>query len=306
MKSKWTIFLRGMAMGAADIVPGVSGGTIAFITGIYEELLSSIAALSPAKLVVLKQQGFRVFWADINGTFLFTLFAGIMFSIFSLAKLISFLLVAWPHLVWSLFFGLILASIYSVGKGVKNWGPLPVTGGLLGAAVAYGVTVASPTVIEPTTLAVFLCGTIAISAMILPGISGSFILVLLGMYQNILAAVKSLDLTTIGTFAAGCVVGILAMSRFLSWAFRHYHDFTMAVLMGFMIGAMNKVWPWKQTLSWRTSSHGEQVPVEQISVMPQTYAQLTGLPSDLLVSILLMSVGILLVVVIEYLGRGKR
>lgn len=142
--------------------------------------------------------------------------------------------------------------------------------------------------------------------MILPGISGSFILVLLGMYQNILAAVKSLDLTTIGTFAAGCVVGILAMSRFLSWAFRHYHDFTMAVLMGFMIGAMNKVWPWKQTLSWRTSSHGEQVPVEQISVMPQTYAQLTGLPSDLLVSILLMSVGILLVVVIEYLGRGKR
>jgi putative membrane protein len=295
-----------MAMGAADIVPGVSGGTVAFITGIYEELLRSIAGLAPSKLRILREKGVRVFWEDINGAFLLTLFSGILFSIFSLAKLISHLLQVWPHLVWSLFFGLIIASIYSVGKGVRCWNLSTVASCMLGALSAFAITLAAPTSVEMTPLAVFLAGTIAISAMILPGISGSFILVLLGMYQNILEAVKSLNILTLATFAGGCVCGLVVMSRVLSWAFKKYHDLTLAILMGFMIGAMNKVWPWKQTISWRTSSHGELQPLEQISILPETYEKITGLPSDLLASIILMLAGLLIVTAVEYLGRSKQ
>lgn len=306
MDSRVALFLRGAAMGAADIIPGVSGGTVAFITGIYEELLSSLASLSPSKFSVLKNQGFNIFWRDINGTFLLTLFSGILFSVFSLAKLISFLLSGWPHLVWSFFLGLIIASIYSVGKGVKHWRAEPIFGAMFGGLVAFFITLASPTTIEMTPITVFFAGTIAISAMILPGISGSFILVLLGMYQNILTAVKTFDVLILATFAGGCLCGLAVMSRILTWAFRRFHDLTLAVLMGFMIGAMNKIWPWKETISWRTTRHGDLVPLEQLSVLPQTYESLTGLPSDLLPSIILMVTGISIVVVLEYLGRSKQ
>lgn len=304
-RNRFSLFLRGAAMGAADIVPGVSGGTVAFITGIYEELLSSLAGLSPAKLLLIKDKGFATFWLEINGAFLLTLFTGILLSVFSLAKIISFLLVTWPLFVWSFFFGLIVASVHLVGKGVKRWGRAAIFGLLIGVVFAYSVTLLSPTSIEATGITVFGAGFIAISAMILPGISGSFILVLLGMYQEVLLAVKSLDIPVLAMFALGCVCGLMVMSRVLTWAFRKYHDLTLAILTGVMLGALNKVWPWKETLSWRVNSHGVEVPLEQESVFPATYEVVTNLPSELSGSILFMVLGVALVLFVEFLGRRQ-
>lgn len=240
--------VKGMCMGAADVVPGVSGGTIAFITGIYDELINSIKSINAASLKMLFTGKWGEFWKMINGKFLLFLLAGIGISVFSLAKIITWLLVAYPVLVWSFFFGLVLASTWFVGKDVKERNWKTGLGFLLGAALAFYITVATPAETPSHFLFIFLCGAIAICAMILPGISGSFILVLLGKYFFIMEAVKTLDLKVIAIFGIGACVGITSFSRLLSYALRHMRNITLAVLSGFMLGSLNKVWPWKETI----------------------------------------------------------
>lgn len=240
--------VKGMCMGAADVVPGVSGGTIAFITGIYDELINSIKSINAASLKMFFTGKWGEFWKMINGKFLLFLLAGIGISVFSLAKIITWLLVAYPVLVWSFFFGLVLASTWFVGKDVKERNCKTGLGFLLGAALAFYITVATPAETPSHFLFIFLCGAIAICAMILPGISGSFILVLLGKYFFIMEAVKTLDLKVIAIFGIGACVGITSFSRLLSYALSHMRNITLAVLSGFMLGSLNKVWPWKETI----------------------------------------------------------
>ena len=240
--------VKGMCMGAADVVPGGSGGTIAFITGIYDELINSIKSINAASLKMFFTGKWGEFWKMINGKFLLFLLAGIGISVFSLAKIITWLLVAYPVLVWSFFFGLVLASTWFVGKDVKERNWKTGLGFLLGAALAFYITVATPAETPSHFLFIFLCGAIAICAMILPGISGSFILVLLGKYFFIMEAVKTLDLKVIAIFGIGACVGITSFSRLLSYALSHMRNITLAVLSGFMLGSLNKVWPWKETI----------------------------------------------------------
>ncbi len=248
LKDYLMLSVKGMCMGAADVVPGVSGGTIAFITGIYDELINSIKSINAASLKMFFTGKWGEFWKMINGNFLLFLLAGIGISVFSLAKIITWLLVAYPVLVWSFFFGLVLASTWFVGKDVKERNWKTGLGFLLGAALAFYITVATPAETPSHFLFIFLCGAIAICAMILPGISGSFILVLLGKYFFIMEAVKTLDLKVIAIFGIGACVGITSFSRLLSYALSHMRNITLAVLSGFMLGSLNKVWPWKETI----------------------------------------------------------
>ena len=243
------LILKGMGMGAADVVPGVSGGTIAFIVGIYDELINSIKSINIKNLKLLFTGKFKAFLNNINAGFLLSVFLGIGISVFSLAKLITWLLVDYPVLVWSFFFGLVLASTWFVSKDIKEKNWKTILSFVLGAAMAFYITVATPAETPSNLLFVFLCGAIAICAMILPGISGSFILVLLGKYFFIMDAVKSLDIEIIGIFGAGACLGITSFSRVLSFALKNFRNVTLSILSGFMLGSLNKVWPWKETIA---------------------------------------------------------
>jgi putative membrane protein len=271
LKDYVLLSLKGIAMGAADVVPGVSGGTIAFITGIYEELLNTINSVNLSAFKTLKQDGLKAFWKHINGNFIVALFLGIGISIASLAKLITYLMANQAVLLWSFFFGLIIASIYLVGKKITKWDIPKIIGLLIGTAVAFYITLLPPMENPDALWYVFLSGAIAICAMILPGISGSFILLLLGSYELILTSIKDLKLTIIAVFGAGCIVGLLSFSKLLSWMFKKYHDLTIAILTGFLIGSLNKIWPWKFTISNRTNSHGEVVPFIQENILPADF-----------------------------------
>lgn len=265
------LFLKGVAMGAADVVPGVSGGTIAFITGIYQELIDSLKSINPRALQILFREGVPAAWKHINGNFLITLFAGIIVSVVSLAKGITYLLENYPVLVWSFFFGLIVASALLIGTHIKKWRWDRIVGMILGIGVAYYITVASPAETSEEYWFIFLSGALAICAMILPGISGSFILLLLGKYRFILESLSELKIGVILTFILGCLFGLLSFARVLSWMFHHARELTIAILTGFMIGSLNKVWPWKVTLEWTTDRHGEEVPLLQQSVLPSDF-----------------------------------
>lgn len=299
------VYIKGIGMGAADIVPGVSGGTIAFITGIYQELIDSIGAIGPKTVSVLFKQGIAAAWKSINGNFLLALMLGILTSVFTLSKLISHLLQNHPVLLWSFFFGLILISAVHVARQIKGWRLSSVLTLVLGAGLAYGITSVSPSEIPFNPLNVFLAGCIAICAMVLPGISGSFILLLMGMYVHIIGAVKSLDVINLGIFAAGCAVGILLFTRFLSWLLHHYLNPTLALLTGFMLGSLNKIWPWKQTISTRINSHGEQVPLQQVNVTPEQFFTMTGQDPQLLFSLALMAFAVVIVLAMELVAAQK-
>ena len=259
--------LKGMAMGAADVVPGVSGGTIAFITGIYEEFIHSLKSINISALIALKEGGISKLWKHVNGNFLVALFLGIGISIVSLAKVITYLLDTYPVIVWSFFFGLILASVFFVGKSIKKWGTSTVIAFAVGTIIAYLITTLPPSSGNEELWFVFVSGLIAICAMILPGISGSFILVLLGSYQFILGSLKEFELMIILVFAAGCVTGLISFSKLLNWLFTKFHDITIAVLSGFLLGSLNKIWPWKNTLEFVQVQHSNRpdtfVPVVQ-------------------------------------------
>lgn len=236
---------KGMAMGAADVVPGVSGGTIAFISGIYEELITSINNINLDALRVLKKDGLKAAWNHVNGTFFVFLLSGIGISILSLSKLVLYLLSEHPILIWSFFFGLVVASSWLVSRSVSKWNTGTIVSLLIGIVIAFFISSAQTVAAGASGWYIFLSGAIAICAMILPGISGSFILVLMGSYHVVLNALHDKDLALIGLFASGCLVGILSFARLLKFLFTRFKEITVALLTGFMIGSLYKVWPWK-------------------------------------------------------------
>ena len=295
--------LKGCAMGMADVVPGVSGGTIAFISGIYEELLDSIRSVNATALKLLLKFRLAEFWRHINGRFLLPVLLGIAIAIFSLARLMTYLLVNHPIAIWSFFFGLIVASALLVAKQIGRWDWRTVLAFVVGAVAAWWITVATPAETPNDWWFVMLSGAIAICAMILPGISGAFILLLLGKYQYIMHAVGEFNIPVIVVFVIGAVAGIISFSHLLSWLLKHWHDVTVAVLMGFMVGSLNKVWPWKETVETYLDSHGVAQPLVQTNIAPGTFEQLTGEPSLLTQAILLGIVGFLAIYGIELIAR---
>ena len=295
--------LKGCAMGMADVVPGVSGGTIAFISGIYEELLDSIRSVDATALRLLLRFRLAEFWRHINGRFLLPVLLGIAVAIFSLARLMTYLLTNHPIAIWSFFFGLIVASALLVARQIGRWDWRTVLAFAVGAAAAWWITVATPAETPDDWWFVMLSGAIAICAMILPGISGAFILLLLGKYQYIMHAVGEFDIPVIAVFVIGAAAGIISFSHLLSWLLKHWHDVTVAVLMGFMVGSLNKVWPWKETVETYLDSHGVAQPLVQNNIAPGTFEQLTGQPSLLVQAILLGIVGFLVVYGIELVAR---
>ncbi|NRA46833.1 MAG: DUF368 domain-containing protein [Oligoflexales bacterium] len=300
------LYLKGAAMGAADVVPGVSGGTIAFIAGIYEQLIESIKSISFSTLLILKKDGFKAAWDSINGTFLLTLGLGVITSLVSLAHVITYLLETYPEMVWSFFFGLIIASSLMVKRMIRTWN-LPVLGSMLvGAAVAYWISVATPAGGSDNFLFIFFSGAVAICAMILPGISGAFILLLLGMYTSMIEALKSFDVPVVTVFVSGCGIGLLAFSRVLSWMFKNYHNETLSLLMGFMLGSLNKVWPWKLTLKTFEDHHGKLIPIVQENISPLKYETLTLKNPYLYPSVALMVFAIVFIFFLEKIGAEHK
>lgn len=294
---------RGLAMGAADVVPGVSGGTIAFITGIYEELIDSINAVNFGLLKEWKQNGIKAAWNKMNGTFLVMLFIGIGISIVSLAKVITHLLEHHPILVWSFFFGLVSASIFMVGKHVKKWNIATAIAFLAGAAIAFYITILPPMGKSDELWFIFVSGMVAICAMILPGISGSFILLLLGSYEAVLGAIKEMQLVVIATFAGGCLVGLASFSRVLGWMFKKYHDLTIALLSGFLLGSLNKIWPWKKNEELLyTHSDGKEDWL-QSNVMPNGFEG----DAQLGMAALFALIGLVIIFGMEFIAaKGKK
>ena len=302
LKEYVVISLKGMAMGAADLVPGVSGGTIAFISGIYEELLNSISSFNFSLINVFKNEGFKSVWIKVNGNFLVSLFVGILISVLSLAKLIESMLENHPIVIWSFFFGLVLASIIYIGKQITKWTKDSFLCLILGAILAFYITTLNPMVsANSSPWFLFLVGMIAICAMILPGISGSFILVLLGAYKPVLNALNTKDFVSIIIFLVGAILGLLSFSRILKWLFSTYKNCTLATLTGFIIGSLNKIWPWKETISWRTNSKGIEVPFNTASVSPFSFEG----DNQLLISIFLMLIGFGLIILLEKLAIKK-
>jgi putative membrane protein len=296
--------LKGMAMGAADVVPGVSGGTIAFVSGIYDELINGINAINIQAFTAWRKEGFSAFWKHINGTFFLFLFLGIGTSILSLSKLVIYLLENHPVVVWSFFFGLIIASTWLIAKTIKTWNFSTIVFLSIGTAIAYWISSMQTTAHVDQNWYIFLSGFIAICAMILPGISGSFILVLMGSYHLVLSALHNKDVFRIALFASGCLIGILSFARLLKFLFTTYKEITIALLTGFMIGSLYKVWPWKIQIGSKplvVHSNGKEDWM-MANVLPANF------PGDnqIIASVLALLSGFFLIYVLEkFAPKGK-
>lgn len=294
------ITLKGMAMGAADVVPGVSGGTIAFISGIYEELITSINNIDLSLIKMLRKDGIKAVWNKVNGNFLLALFLGIFISVLSLAKFLSWLLENEPILLWSFFFGLVVASIFMVGKEITRWNMGSIVVLLLGAALAFFITELPASDNVDSLPYLFLSGALAICAMILPGISGAFILVLLGSYKTILDAVHERDFKIILTVGIGAIFGLLSFARLLKWMFNHYKNITLALLTGFILGSLNKIWPWKKVLETKTFGD-KTIVVDDMNVLPGAFEG----DSKLMLALVLAILGFSLIFILERLASKK-
>jgi len=290
--------LKGFCMGAADVVPGVSGGTMAFILGIYEELIKSIRAFDYRFIRRLAAFKIKEALDGVPWPFLLSLGLGILTAIFSLAKIISWLLDNKPVLIWSFFFGLILASIIIVAKRFRRWRAAIIIWVFLGGLGAYWLVGLVPVTTPEAPWFLFLSGAVAICAMILPGISGSFILVLLGKYQYVLNAVNHRDFLTLFIVASGAVAGLALFSRFLNWLFAHHHDMTIAVLCGLMLGSLRKIWPWKQ-IETTVDVHGRLAAAEARNILPSAWT------SEVTVALLLAAAGVTIVLLLEWTASGK-
>jgi putative membrane protein len=295
------ITLKGLAMGAADVVPGVSGGTIAFISGIYVELITTINQVNLSLLREWRTNGFRAFWKKLNGNFILALLLGIGISVLSLARLISWLLLHEPILLWSFFFGLVVASILFVGKAIEKWNALTMGMLLLGTALAYYITTLPPIENTASLPFLFFSGALAICAMILPGISGAFILVLLGSYKTVLDAVHEQQFKILGTVALGAIFGLLSFARLLKWMFTNFKNMTLALLTGFIMGSLNKIWPWKEILEVRRYDD-KIIPVKELSISPFNYQ---GDPK-LLLALLLAAIGFSLIFILEKIASKTK
>jgi putative membrane protein len=300
------ISLKGMAMGAADAVPGVSGGTIAFISGVYEELITSISQINFSLIKTFKNKGFKALWQQANGNFLLSLIIGIFISFVSFMKLAKHLLETEPILIWSFFFGLVLASILHVAKQIEKWNFLSFTLAITAAFLAYYITTLPSLANNDNPIFLFLSAAIAICAMILPGISGAFILVLLGAYKTLSTAFDELNFKNIIIFILGAIIGLLSFSKLLKWLFSNHKNSTLAVLTGFIIGSLNKIWPWKETLSFRINSKGIEVPVIQESILPEKYTTLYQIDAQVQFAIVLMIIGFFSIILLEKIGSSSK
>lgn len=292
---------KGAAMGAADAVPGVSGGTIAFISGIYEELVSTISNIKPSLFKTLTKEGIKPFWNKLNGSFILALGTGIIISFISFMKLAKYLLEYHPILIWSFFFGLIIASIYYVGKQINKWRFKVIITLTIGTLIAFFISALPAIKSANSDYFLFFAGAIAICAMILPGISGSFILIVLGAYKTLSNAIHDIDIKKLIIFFLGAAVGLLSFSHILKWLFKKHRDVTLALLTGFIFGSLNKVWPWKKTISYYTDSKGILTPLKQESVSPFNFDG----NNQLFTAIFLMIAGFLTIFILEKLGNKK-
>jgi len=318
------LILKGAAMGIAEIIPGVSGGTIAFITGIYEQLLASIKAIGPELFKGFKDEGIKGAWEAINGKFLLFLGIGMVAGIVIGVFVITYLLETYPPVIWAFFCGIILASVVYIAKQCTSWGIVQIVALILGSAVAYYLTMAIPSEGSSSYLYVFICGVIAISALILPGISGSFILLLMGMYTYIVQDTLKVALTTfamdkiitMGVFALGCLTGLATISRVLSWTFHNYKNTTLAVLAGFMLGSLNKIWPWRKATEWLRDSSGSIILdddgvtpkkiLTEINISPSAYSLEFQINNYLIVAILSFILGIAIVFIMDRNNQSSK
>ncbi len=305
LKDYLGVFIRGVAMGAADVVPGVSGGTVAFITGIYGELIDSLKSCDIKAVQCLWQKGIPATWQHINGNFLLAVFSGIILSILSLAKVVTYCLEHQPILVWSAFFGLIAASSIILLKEVGQWNWQRVSSVLIGVVMAVVIATLKPAQLPETGWMMFAAGSVAICAMILPGVSGSFLLLMMGLYATVLAALSEANLGLLLPFVAGCGIGLLCFSHLLSWLLHRYHSATMAFLTGVLLGSLAIVWPWKHTLESTLDRHGEIIPLVQKNLMPAQYEALVGNPSQWTMALFAALVGFLIVILLEIISRKR-
>jgi putative membrane protein len=285
MKETIQLILKGMSMGVAEVIPGVSGGTLAFITGIYERLLSCINAFNPSLIVTYKKEGFKGVWTQVDGFFLIKLLLGMAIGFLIGLKIIVGLLASHPVHIWSFFFGLIIASAPLIARQVNKWRWLEVFYLLVGFVLVYWITIAAPSQGSDHLVIVFFSGILGVSALLLPGLSGSFVLLLLGMYTIIMPAIQRFtqhpfgpELWIVLIFGLGMIVGLFTFSKVLGYTFKKYPNPTLALLTGFLLGSLNKVWPWQQVLSMRINSKGEEVIQFSQSVLPQTFDNLSSNP----------------------------
>lgn len=319
MNLLWMV-LKGMAMGIAEVIPGVSGGTIAFITGIYEKLLHTIKAFGPEAIQAFRKEGISGFWSAINGTFLVALLFGMGIGIGIGVFGVTHLMESFPEVLWAFFFGLIIASAIYIGKQVSRWSVPEYLLLSLGAIFAFYITTISPANGNESLWFVFLSGAIAISALILPGISGSFILLLMGMYTFVIPTVKDAlttfnpdSLVILAVFGAGCLTGLVLFSRVLSWTFENHKSKTLALLTGFMIGSLNKIWPWRNPTEWLQddagnmilNSKGLQKVIKEENIAPWNYEIVTQQDPMIIASIIAAILGFGLVFLLERLGTNK-
>lgn len=299
------LFLKGIAMGAADVVPGVSGGTIAFISGIYLELIDTIKSLNLQAIKVFKSQGLAAAWRHINGNFLVVLLSGVFSSLFSLAVVMQFLLAEHPLPLWSFFVGLIAGSVIYLLRQhpFTHWRDALLFA--LGIATAWGISVAPAVQLEGTHTTMFFAGTIALCAMILPGISGSFILLLLGLYPVFIGAIAGLQIDILLVFGLGGIIGLMFFSRLLSWLLSHYQGAVIATMCGFLVGSLNIIWPWKLVVDSILSHSGKAIVLSSENLWPGEYLQLVGEDPQTMLSLSAMLFGLILVLGLEYVGSRQ-
>ena len=276
------LFFKGVFMGIADAIPGISGGTIALLLGIYEELISTISGLNFGLITKLKNNRFKLFWESLNGNFLITLVLGIGISLILFVKISANLLTSHPLYVWSFFLGLILATVYVIYKLIESWNLVNIISTLLMIAFSIILTSDSLNISDDTNLFyILICGIIASSAMILPGISGSLILVILGVYKILVEALDNLDVKIISSFIVGAVIGVISFSKILKWLFNNYKSLAYSIMLGLVIGSIEKIWPWNKSFS----------------------AELSNL--DLFLSISLVILGFIIVFILEKTKKVK-
>ena len=298
MKNYILLFFKGIAMGAANIIPGVSGGTIALITGIFEELIDSIKSLNLKAAKLLFTGKFKEFAKYINLNFLIFVFSGVGVSIFSLAKLLDFLFKNYNVWVWAYFFGLILASVYFVAKTINKWNASVILSFIIGTAIAITITVLTPASQNDNIFYLFICGIVAVISMILPGLSGSFVLILMGNYQLVMIdAVSDLNLKVLIPLMIGAVAGLISFSHILSWIFKKFKNQTLATLAGFILGSLGILWPWKDEI---TQTFGDK-----IKVIGYNWNMPNAFNSEVIFAIIFMIIGYLSIILIEKTASKK-
>lgn len=299
------ILITGLVMGVAEVVPGVSGGTIAFIAGIYERLILAFHRLNPQLFKQLKQTGLVSTWKTADLTFLVVLFAGMGIGILLFARGVSYLLYQHPVLIWSFFFGLVIASSLVVIRQVQQVTGAVVSSGVAGMILGVVITQLVPLELEPTPVSLFFGGAIAVCAWILPGMSGSFILLVLGLYAFVIEAVKTFDFSSLTFLALGCILGLIAFSQVLARLFRLYKNQTLSALTGFMVGSLVKLWPWKNTLSYQIQQDGTSIPIVQEPVLPADYEALTGADPQIALALGIALAGCAIILILDYVWLSK-